>query len=52
MPAAEVQSSWGLDQDLVSTIAVPLPSVAGAGLVYFYFNYVDPVGPIMPQRPL
>ncbi len=49
---AEVRRSSGPDPDLLSNIAVPLPRVAGAGLVYFYFNYVDPIGPITPQQPL
>jgi class 3 adenylate cyclase len=52
MPETEVPRSSGPDPDLVSNIAVPLPSVAGAGLVYFYFNYVDPIGPLTPEEPL
>jgi class 3 adenylate cyclase len=49
---AEVRRSSGLDPDLLSNIAVPLPSVTAAGLVYFYFNYVDRIGVITPQQPL
>jgi adenylate cyclase len=33
------------NRDLLANVNFPLPSVIGAAVVYFYFNYVDPLGP-------